>query len=46
LFFAELAYGDPNMSATMIGILLLVMPANLLGMLARQIIALVGVMTF
>src|SRR5277367_797694 len=46
LFFAELAYGDSGMLATVIGILLLIMLLNLIGMiLARQIIALAGMIT-
>jgi small neutral amino acid transporter SnatA (MarC family) len=47
LFFADLAYGDSQMAVTVIGILLLIMLLNLVGMLlARHIIALVGLMTF
>ena len=47
LFFAELAYGDAKMLASVIGILLLVMLLNLAGMLAaKQIIARVGIITF
>jgi multiple antibiotic resistance protein len=47
LFFADLAYGDLRMLAVVMGILLLVMVLNLLGMLlARQIIAGVGMITF
>jgi multiple antibiotic resistance protein len=47
LFFAELAYGDMKMSAIVIGILLLIMVLNLIGMLlAKQIIAGVGMITF
>jgi multiple antibiotic resistance protein len=47
LFFSDLAYGDSKMLAVVIGILLLVMLLNLVGMLlARQIIALVGATTF
>jgi multiple antibiotic resistance protein len=47
LFFAELTYGDPKMLAAVIGILLLIMALNLVGMLlARQIISGVGMMTF
>ena len=47
LFFAELAGGDSKMLPTMVGILLLVMLLNLIGMLlARRIIAAVDVMTF
>jgi multiple antibiotic resistance protein len=47
LFFADLAYDDPKMSAIVVGILLLVMLLNLVGMLlARQIIARVGMISF
>ena len=47
LFFADLAYGDSKMLAIVIGILLLVMLLNLIGMLlARQIIARVGMISF
>ncbi len=47
LFFADLAYGDSKMMAAVIGILLLIMVLNLVGMLlARQIIACVGMVTF
>lgn len=47
LFFAELAYGDQRMLATVIGILLLIMMLNLVGMLlARPIIAGVGMISF
>jgi multiple antibiotic resistance protein len=47
LFFADLAFGDLRMLAVVMGILLLVMVLNLLGMLlARQIIAGVGMITF
>jgi multiple antibiotic resistance protein len=47
LFFAELAYGDAKALASVVGILLLVMFLNLIGMLlARQIIARVGMITF
>jgi multiple antibiotic resistance protein len=47
LFFAELANGDSKMLLTVIGILLLVMLLNLIGMLlARRIITAVDVMTF
>jgi len=47
LFFADLAYGDSKMLAVVIGILALVMGLNLVGMLlARQIIACVGMITF
>jgi multiple antibiotic resistance protein len=47
LFFAEPGYGDPQMLASVIGILLLIMVLNLVGMLlARQIIACVGVISF
>ncbi|HVC59344.1 MAG TPA: MarC family protein [Acetobacteraceae bacterium] len=47
LFFADLAFGDSLMLATVIGILLLVMLLNLIGMmLARQIISRLGTMTF
>jgi multiple antibiotic resistance protein len=47
LIFVELADGDSKMLPTVIGILLLVMLFNLLGMLlARRIIAAVDLMTF
>ncbi len=47
LFFADLAYGDSRMMAAVIGILMLVMALNLVGMLlARQIIAWLGMITF
>jgi multiple antibiotic resistance protein len=47
LFFADLAFGDSRMLAAVIGILLLVMLLNLVGMmLARQIIPRLGLMTF
>jgi multiple antibiotic resistance protein len=47
LFFADLAYDDLKMSATVVGILLLVMLLNLVGMLlVRQIIARVGMISF
>jgi len=47
LVFIELADGDSKMSAIVIGILLLVMLLNLVGMLlARRIITLVGLITF
>jgi len=47
LFFADLAYGDSKMMAADIGILLLVMVLNLVGMLlARQVIACVGMVSF
>jgi hypothetical protein len=47
LFFADLAYDDLKMSAIVVGILLLVMLLNLIGMLlARQIIAWVGMISF
>jgi multiple antibiotic resistance protein len=47
LFFADLAYDDLKMSATVVGILLFVMLLNLIGMLlARQIIARVGMVSF
>jgi multiple antibiotic resistance protein len=47
LFFADLAYDDLRMSATVVGILLLVMLLNLVGMLlARQIVARVGMISF
>ena len=47
LFFADLAYGDSKMLAVVIGILVLIMLLNLVGMLlARQIIACVGMITF
>jgi len=47
LFFAELSSGDLMMQSTVVGILLLIMLLNLVGMLlARPIIASVGVITF
>ena len=47
LFFADLVYDDLKMSAVVVGILVLVMLLNLVGMLlARQIIARVGMMSF
>jgi small neutral amino acid transporter SnatA (MarC family) len=47
LFFADLAYDDLKMSLIVVGILLLVMLLNLVGMLlARQIIARVGMISF
>jgi multiple antibiotic resistance protein len=47
LYFADLAYDDLKMSAILIGILLLVMLLNLVGMLlARKIIAWVGMISF
>ena len=47
LFFADLAFGDATMLAMVIGILLVVMLLNLLGMLlARYIIAHVGMASF
>lgn len=47
LFFSELAYGDQRLLMMVIATLLLVMVLNLLGMLlARQIIACVGIMSF
>ena len=47
LFFADLAYGDSKMLVVVIGILVLIMALNLVGMLlARQIIACVGMITF
>ncbi len=47
LFFADLAYGDLKMMTAVLGILTLVMALNLVGMLlARQIIACVGMITF
>jgi len=47
LFFADLAYDDLKMSASVVGILLLVMLLNLVGMLlARQIVARVGMISF
>ena len=47
LFFADLAYDDLSMSATVVGILLLVMLLNLVGMLlAKQIVARVGMISF
>jgi multiple antibiotic resistance protein len=46
LFFVELA-GDSTMLATVVGLLLLVMLMNLIAMLlARQIVGIVGMMTF
>jgi multiple antibiotic resistance protein len=47
LIFIELADGDSRLLAIILGILLLVMLLNLIGMLlARRIIALVGIITF
>jgi multiple antibiotic resistance protein len=47
LFFADLAYDDLEMSAIVVGMLLLVMLLNLVGMLlAGQIIARVGMISF
>jgi len=47
LFFSEMAGGDPQMLAAVIGILLLIMVLNLAGMLlARPIIAGVGMISF
>jgi multiple antibiotic resistance protein len=47
LFFAELSRGDLMMQSTVVGILLLIMLLNLVGMLlARPIIACVGIITF
>jgi multiple antibiotic resistance protein len=47
LFFAELSSGDLMMQSTVVGILLLIMLLNLVGMLlARPIIACVGLITF
>jgi multiple antibiotic resistance protein len=47
LFFADLAYGDLRLFASVIGILLLIMLLNLVGMLlARQIVARVGMTAF
>jgi multiple antibiotic resistance protein len=47
LFFADLVYDDLKMSAIVVGILVLVMLLNLVGMLlARQIIAWVGIISF
>ena len=47
LFFAELSSGDLMMQSTVVGILLLIMLLNLVGMLlARPIIACVGIITF
>jgi multiple antibiotic resistance protein len=47
LFFADLAYDDLKMSAIVVGMLLLVMLLNLVGMLlARQIVARVGMISF
>jgi multiple antibiotic resistance protein len=47
LFFAELAYGDLRMSAIVVGLLLLVMLLNLLGMLlAKPIMSTLGMTTF
>ena len=47
MFFAELAYGNSRMMATVVGILLLIMILNLIGMLlVRHIIARVGTITF
>ena len=47
LIFVELANGDSKLLPTVIGILLLVMLLNLIGMLlARRIIAVVDIVTF
>jgi multiple antibiotic resistance protein len=47
LFFAELAYDDPKLLTVVIGILLLIMLLNLIGMLlARPLIAAVGIISF
>ena len=47
MFFADLAFGNVTMLAMVIGILLVVMLLNLLGMLlARYIIAHVGMASF
>jgi multiple antibiotic resistance protein len=47
IFFADLAYGNARMMATVVGILLLIMTLNLIGMLlVRRIIAGVGMITF
>jgi multiple antibiotic resistance protein len=47
LVFMGIAAGDPALIATIIGLLVLIMGLNLAGMLlARQIIALVGLVTF
>jgi multiple antibiotic resistance protein len=47
LFFSELAYGDQGLLTIVIGILLLIMVLNLIGMLlARQIVACVGMIAF
>jgi multiple antibiotic resistance protein len=47
LFFAELSSGDLMMQSIVVGILLLIMLLNLVGMLlARPIIACVGIITF
>jgi small neutral amino acid transporter SnatA (MarC family) len=47
LFFADLAHGDAKMLAVVIGILMLVMALNLVGMLlARQIVTRVGMTSF
>jgi len=47
LFFAELSSGDLMMQSTVVGILLLIMRLNLVGMLlTRPIIACVGMITF
>ena len=47
LFFADLAYDDLKMWAIVIGILLIVMLMNLVGMLlAKQIVARVGMISF
>jgi multiple antibiotic resistance protein len=47
LFFAELSSGDLMMQSTVVGILLLIMLLNLVGMLlVRPIIACVGIITF
>jgi multiple antibiotic resistance protein len=47
MFFAELAYGNSRTMAAVVGILLLIMVLNLIGMLlVRHIIARVGMITF
>ena len=47
LFVADFAYDDPELLGAVIGLLLLVMLLNLVGMLlARQIIARLGMVTF
>ena len=47
LFFSELASGDQQMLAAVVAMLLLIMVLNLIGMLlARQIIACVGIISF